>query len=483
MKGFDIRFGLVFVLVQTMNPDFSAMNIIILTIFYMLVLLTGLIQSGAKSFFHSSHTGWLRSMLSFFAISVPFVLIICFYFGRSFRGINYLHLLLINICIILTIYFFVHNKTNYRTIPELIGDKFGKKNRYLVAVFLIISNYGLKLPIVIFAYGWFFNIAFGSQSFLILVSLITFSGVFITIRGLSSSIRTGAVIGLSLIIAALILMIDSFSKLGATSLYLHDQVLQAEKLALNPILYIVMIFIVTGIWIIDAFSHQQLMLSRKNGNKTKALYGTGIILVLLSFFIFTALKAYGFPGTGFPVFVEYIINNIGTNGFFLILLNGLLISSLNSIFISTSEIATFDLYKSIKPDSAEDVLKLVSRLSIVLSVVFTILVTPLFPEMNPHIIWTLVSFYIIVITPIITVTIASLIRFKISESTVGITLVTSWFLGIIAGILISTEILNQANTVFIFIALFFYSIVCLFIIQILNRKYSAAKLQYNSISK
>ncbi|MCK4447656.1 MAG: hypothetical protein KAW56_11325, partial [Candidatus Marinimicrobia bacterium] len=79
MKGFDIRFGLVFVLVQTMNPDFSAMNIIILTIFYMLVLLTGLIQSGAKSFFHSSHTGWLRSMLSFFAISVPFVLIICFY--------------------------------------------------------------------------------------------------------------------------------------------------------------------------------------------------------------------------------------------------------------------------------------------------------------------------------------------------------------------------------------------------------------------
>ena len=423
-------------------------------------------------------------MLSFFAISVPFVLIICFYFGRFFREINYLYLLLINICIILTIYFFVHNKTNYRSIPELIGDKFGKKNRRLVAVFFIIVNYGLKLPIIIFAFGWFFNIAFGTQSFLILISLITFSGVFITIRGLSSSIRIGTVIGLSLIIAALILMIDSFSKLGTTSfIYLQDQALQAGKFAPNPILYIVMIFIVTGIWIIDTFSHQQLMLSRNNRNKTKALYGTGIILVLLSIFIFTAIKAYGFPGIGSPVFVEYIINSIGTNGFFLILLSGLLISSLTSIFISLSEITTFDLYKSIKPNSAEDVLKLVSRLSIVLSVVFTILITPLFLEINPHIIWTLVSFYIIVVTPIVTLIIAGLIHVKLSENSVGITLVTSWFLGIIAGILISTGILNQTYTVFIFVALFFYSIACLFIIQMLNRKYFAAKLQYNSISK
>ena len=484
LKGFNIRFGLVFVLIQAMKPDFSLMNTIILVIFYVLVLFTGLLQSGAKSFFHSSHSGWLKSMLSFFAISVPFILIICFYFGRFFREINYLYLLLINICIILTIYFFVHDKTNYRSIPELIGDKFGKKNRRLVAVFLIISNYGLKLPIIIFAYGWFFNIAFGAQSFLILVSLITFSGVFITIRGLSSSIRTGTVIGLSLIIAALILMIDSFSKIGATSfIYLQDQALQSEKLAPNPILYIVMIFIVTGLWIIDTFSHQQLMLSRNNRNKTKALYGTGIILVLLSIVIFTVFKAYGFPGVGSPVFVEYIINNIGTNGFFLILLNGLFISSLTSIFMSTSEIATFDLYKSIKPNSAEDVLKLVSRLSIVLSVVFTILITPLFPEINPGIIWTLVSFYIIVVTPIVTIIIAGLIHVKLSENSVGITLVTSWFLGIIAGILISTGILNQAYTVFIFGALFFYSIACLFIIQMLNRKYFAAKLQYNSISK
>jgi len=484
LKGFNIRFGLVFVLIQTMKPDFSSMNIIILTIFYVLVLLTGLIQSGVKSFFHSSHSGWLRSMLSFFAISVPFILIICFYFGRFFREINYLYLLLINICIILTIYYFVHNKTNYRSIPELIGDKFGKKNRRLAAVFLIIVNYGLKLPIVIFAFAWFFNIAFGAQSFLILVSLITFSGVFITIRGLSSSIRTGAVIGLFLIIAALILMIDSFSKLGTTSfIYLQDQVLQAGKFAPNPILYIVMIFIVTGIWIIDTFSHQQLMLSRNNRNKTKALYGTGIILVLLSIVIFTAFKAYGFPGIGSPVFVEYFINNIGTNGFFLILLNGLLISSLTSIFISTSEIATFDLYKSIKPNSAEDVLKLVSRLSIVLSVVFTILITPLFPEINPRIIWALVSFYIIAVTPIVTIIIAGLIPVKLSENSVGITLVTSWLLGIIAGILISTGILNQAYTVFIFVVLFFFSIACLFIIQMLNKKYCAAKLQYNSISK
>ncbi|GEM_PF-1427114 len=483
LKGLNIRFGLVFVLIQIMKPGFSSMNTIILTIFYVLVLLTGLIQSGAKSFFHSSHSGWLRSMLSFIAISVPFVLIICFYFGRFFREINYLYLLLINLCIILTIYFFVHDKTNYRSIPELIGGKFGKKNRRLVAVFLIISNYGLKLPIVIFAYAWFFNIAFGAQSFLILVSLITFSGVFITIRGLSSSIRTGTVIGLSLIIAALILTIDSFSKLGTTSLYLHDQALQAGKFAPNPILYIIMIFIVTGIWIMDTFSHQQLMLSRNSRNKTKALYGTGIILVLLSIVIFTIFKVYGFPGIGSPVFVEYFINNIGTNGFFLILLNGLLISSLTSIFISISEITTFDLYKSIKPNSAEDVLKLVSRLSIVLSVVFTILITPLFPEINPRIIWALVSFYIIVVTPIITIIIAGLIHAKLSENSVLITLVTSWFLGIIAGILISTGILNQAYTVFIFVALFFYSIACLFIIQMLNRKYYAAKLQYNSISK
>jgi len=484
LKGFNIRFGLVFVLIKTMKPDFSSMNIVILTIFYVLVLLAGLIQSGAKSFFHSSHSGWLRSMLSFFAISVPFVLIICFYFGRFFQEISYLHLLLINICIVLTIYFFVRNKTNYHSIPELIGDKFGKKNRRLVAVFLIISNYGLKLPIVIFAYGWFFNIAFGTQSFLILVSLITFSGVFITIRGLSSSIRTGAVIGLSLIIAALILMINSFSKLGSTSfVFLQDQTLQAGKFAPNPILYIVMLFIVTGIWIIDTYSHQQLMISRNIRNKTKTLYGTGIILILLSIFIFKALKAYGFPGVGSSVFVEYIINNIGAYGFFLILVNGLLISSLTSIFISTSEIATFDLYKSIKPNSAEDVLKLVSRLSIVLSVVFTILITPLFPEINPRIIWALVSFYIIVVTPIITVIIAGLIHTKLLENSVGITLVTTWFLGIIAGILISTGIINQVYTIFIFAALFFFSIACLFIIQMLNIKYFAAKLQYNSISK
>ncbi|HCK99494.1 MAG TPA: hypothetical protein DHW42_05240 [Candidatus Marinimicrobia bacterium] len=467
-----------------MKTDFSLINTIILTIFYVLVLFTGLIQSGVKSFFHSSHSGWLKSMLSFFAISVPFVLIICFYFGRFFQEINYLYLLLINICIILTIYFFVHNKTNYRSIPELIGDKFGKKNRRLVAVFLIISNYGLKLPVVIFAFAWFFNMAFGAQSFLILVSLITFSGVFITIRGLSSSIRTGSVIGLSLIIATLILMIDSFSKIGTTSfIYLQDQALQSGKLIPNPIFYIVMIFIVTGIWIIDTYSHQQLMISRDTGYKTKAIYGAGIILVLLSIFIFTTLKEYGFNNIASPAYIEYIINRVETSGFFLILLSSLFISSLTSIFISTSEIATFDLYKSIKPNSAENALKLVSRLSIVLSVVFTILITPLFPEINLRVIWALVSFYIIAVTPIVTIIIAGLIHAKLSENSVGITLVTSWFLGIIAGILISTGILNQAYTVFIFVALFFYSIACLFIIQMLNRKYFAAKLQYNSISK
>jgi len=136
-----------------------------------------------------------------------------------------------------------------------------------------------------------------------------------------------------------------------------------------------------------------------------------------------------------------------------------------------------------KPNSAENALKLVSRLSIVLSVVFTILITPLFPEINLRVIWALVSFYIIVVTPIITIIIAGLIHVKLSENSVGITLVTSWFLGVIAGILISTGILNQAYTVFIVVALFFYSIACLFIIQMLNRKYYTAKLQYNSISK
>jgi len=484
LKGSNIRFGLVFDLTLTMNTDFSLMNTIILVIFYVLVLFTGLLQSGAKSFFSPDHSGWLRAGFSFFAISVPFILILCFYFSQVFREINYLYLLPINICIILTVYYFVHNKTKYRTIPELIGEKFGPKNRRLAAVFLIITNYGLKLPIIIFAFGWFFNIAFGAGSFVILVSLITFTGVFITIRGPSSSINTGAIVGLSLIIATLILMINSFSKPDAASfLYLHDQVLQAGKLAPNPILYIVMIFIVTGIWIIDTYSHQQLMISRNTGHKTKALYGAGIVLVLLSIFIFTTLKEYGFTNIASPAYVEYIINKVETSGLFLILLSSLFISSLTLIFISIAEIVTFDLYKNIKPNSAENALKLVSRLSIVLSVVFTILITPLFPEINLRVIWALVSFYIIVITPIITIIIAGLIHAKLSENSVGITLVTSWFLGIIAGILISTGILKPAYTVFIFVALFFFSIACLFIIQMLNRKKCTAKLQYNSISK
>lgn len=467
-----------------MNTDFSLMNTIILVIFYVLVLFTGLLQSGAKSFFSPDHSGWLRAGFSFFAISVPFILILCFYFSQAFREINYLYLLLINSCIIFTVCFFVHNKTNYRTIPELIGKKFGPKNRHLVTIFLIITNYGLKLPIIIFAFGWFFNIVFGATSFVILVSLITFTGVLITIRGLPSSIHTGGIIGLSLIIATLILMINSFSKPDAASfLYLHDHALHAGKLAPNPILYIVMIFIVTGIWIIDTYSHQQLMISRDTGHKTKALCGAGIVLVLLSIFIFISLKKYGFINIASPAYVEYIINKVENSGFFLILLSSLFISSLMSIFISISEIVTFDLYKNIKPNSAENALKLVSRLSIVLSVVFTILITPLFPEINLRVIWTLVSFYIIVVIPIITIVIAGLIHVKLSDNSVGITLVTSWFLGIIAGILISTGIINQAYTVFIFVALFFYSIVCLFIIQMLSRKYFAAKLQYNSISK
>jgi SSS family solute:Na+ symporter len=480
----NIYFGLVFDLTLTMNTDFSLMNTIILVTFYVMVLFSGLLQSGAKSFFQSSHSGWLRSMLSFFAISVPFVLIICFYFGQMFREINYLYLLSINICIILAVYYFVHNKTKYRTIPELIGEKFGPKNRCLVAIFLIITNYGLKLPIIIFTFGWFFNIVFGATSFVILVSLITFTGVLITIRGLPSSIHTGGIIGLSLIIATLILMINSFSKPDAESfLFSHEQVLHAGKLTPNPILYIVMIFIVTGIWIIDTYSHQQLMISRDTGHKTKALYGAGIVLVLLSIFIFTTLKEYGFTNIASPAYVEYIINKLENSGFFLILLSSLFISSLILIFISIAEIVTFDLYKNMKPNSAENALKLVSRLSIVLSVVFTILITPLFPEINLRVIWALVSFYIIVVTPIITIIIAGLIHVKLSENSVGITLVTSWFLGVIAGILISTGILNQAYTVFIVVALFFYSIACLFIIQMLNRKYYTAKLQYNSISK
>jgi hypothetical protein len=279
-------------------------------------------------------------------------------------------------------------------------------------------------------------------------------------------------------------MINSFSKPDAESfLFSHEQVLHAGKLTPNPILYIVMIFIVTGIWIIDTYSHQQLMISRDTGHKTKALYGAGIVLVLLSIFIFTTLKEYGFTNIASPAYVEYIINKLENSGFFLILLSSLFISSLILIFISIAEIVTFDLYKNMKPNSAENALKLVSRLSIVLSVVFTILITPLFPEINLRVIWALVSFYIIVVTPIITIIIAGLIHVKLSENSVGITLVTSWFLGVIAGILISAGIINQGYTVFIFVALFFFSIACLFIIQMLNRKYFTAKLQYNSISK
>jgi len=461
-----------------MNVDFTIINPLVLTLFYIAVVLIGLMptkSATAPEYFSKPHTsGWFKSGLTLFAGSLAFILIVMTYFKRLLPILPCGGYLIINwICVALMILAFNSDSTTQNQLETLYKSQ---AIRRLLNTYRLISDYVFKLPLIIFVYGSLAMVTTGSGSAIMLVLLFTISGILLMIRGVTTIQRTGTFAGICILIGLFLsLFVSNVSSLQFENIGILSQLSDhAPSSGFSGIITI--ICLVTGSWIVDLGFAHQAAISRDVVSRRKTLAVCGLFLmVFFGLTIFSANRAnihpfdFGNRAKNLAVLPE-------PNIFSLIVINSLFVTALVSMFQTMSETLANTVFRVWRPTTTSEGNKLVSRLTIVFTVIFAILLTPLLATISPNVIQTLLMLYLLGTIPVMITTAAGYFPKKIPEFTFRFTLIGGWVAGLLMAILIVFKIIDASDVLFLYAGSLLINIVIFGAGLLFHRKLLTAQL-------
>lgn len=376
----------------------SALDFTVIVIYFLVVLGVGVYFARRNSdsteyFLAGRNVGWVAIGASLFASNISSEHFIGLAGTGSNSGLAVGHFEWMAAFIVLILgWLFVpfYLKTGVFTMPEFLERRFSKASRMYLTSVSIVAYIITKISVTLFAGGLLLNKILGWDMMTSAIVLIIVTGVYTIAGGLSAVIYTELIQTFILIGGAIALTVLGLNEVGGFA------GLQARL----PVDYFEMFksmdheaFPWTGIifgapilavwyWCTDQFIVQRVLSARNINHARSGTILAGFLKILPVFILVLPglISAALFGTTGdeaYPTLVTSYLLPSGVKGIVIASLLAALMSSLASVFNSTSTLFTVDFYKHFRQQASEVELVLVGRLATTVMVVLAVLSVPL----------------------------------------------------------------------------------------------------------
>jgi solute:Na+ symporter, SSS family len=446
---------------------FSTYDNLIIILYFIIVLTIGFYFSKREKltaedyFLANRNMGWLVIGFSIFATNISSEHLVGLASAGAERGVAVGHfewLAVIFIIMLGWIFAPIFLKSQVHTIPELIGKKFGITARKIFSGLSIFTYIFTKIAITLLAGGILLKEILGWNFVTSTVIILLFTGIYTIIGGLRSVMYTQIFQAVVFLVGGFFVMFFGIEAVGGFNT-LFNELPTGHWEFFKPIsdpdfpwlgILVGAPILAAWYWLADQYIVQRI-LSARNINEAKKGTILGASLKLLPFLLFiipgmvaiqlnqsiSSNEAYAslFNANIFPDGIKGII----LSGFF-----AALMSSLASAFNSTATLIAYDFVKGDNPETNDEQLVLVGRLSTIFIVVGSIMFIPLLKIFSNGMYVNLQSMQAYISPPIVVVFLLGLFWKKATTHAVIWTLIVGELIGILR--LIADFLVNDATT-------------------------------------
>ena len=336
------------------------------------------------------------------------------------------------------------------TMPEFLERRYSEATRWYLAVISVIGYVLTKISVTIYAGGIVFEAIMGVDFWTGALVVVVITGVYTIFGGLRAVLYTDLLQMFVLIggsVAVTLLGLNALGGWGAmteTVETLKPGFLSLWKPMSDPE------FPWTGIifgapilgvwyWCTDQFIVQRVLAARDQDHARRGTVFAGYLKLLpLFIFVIPGVIAYALsqqdrlqldtPDQALPTLIATLLP-IGLRGLVVAGLLAALMSSLSSVFNSTSTLVTLDIYKKLRPEASERRLVLVGQLTTGVLVVFGLLWIPFMRLISGQIYTYLQSVQAYISPPIAAVFLIGVLWRRVNANGAIAALITGFVLG------------------------------------------------------
>lgn len=281
------------------------------------------------------------------------------------------------------------------TMPEFLERRYSSASRWFLSIISLISYVLTKVSVTVYAGGIVLESVLGINFWTGAILMVLVTGIYTIFGGMKAVMYTSVIQTPILVVGSLMVMIIGLMKLGGWSNMVEivgPERMDMFKPASDPDFpWTGMVFGVPIVglwyWCTDQYIVQRTLSAKNEKNARRGTIFAGYLKMLpLFIFIIPGLIAFALHQKGlinmessdqaFPTLVRELL----PSGFKGLVIGGLfaaLMSSLSSLFNSSSILFTLDFYKKLKPASSEKHLVKIGQLSTAVIVVLGILWIPI----------------------------------------------------------------------------------------------------------
>jgi SSS family solute:Na+ symporter len=333
------------------------------------------------------------------------------------------------------------------TMPEFLERRYSEGARWYLAVISIIGYVLTKISVTIAAGGIVFEALMGIDFWTGALVVVVVTGVYTIFGGLRAVLYTDLLQMFVLIggaVAVMFLGLNALGGWGAMTETVGPGFLSLWKPVTDPD------FPWTGIlfgapilgvwyWCTDQFIVQRTLAAKDEDHARRGTVFAGYLKLLPMFiFVIPGVIAYALsqqgrlelaaPDQALPTLIGVLLP-IGLRGLVVAGLLAALMSSLSSVFNSTSTLITLDVYKKLRPDASERRLVLIGRFATAALVGFGLLWIPLMKLISGQLYQYLQSVQAYISPPIAAVFLLGVLWRRVNAKGAMAALITGFVLG------------------------------------------------------
>ncbi len=308
-----------------------------------------------------------------------------------------------------------YSRSMVSTMPEFLERRYNKESRSILSIISLVSYVLTKVAVTVYAGGLVFQQVFGIDSiwgidffWISAIGLVLLTAIYTVIGGMKSVLYTSVLQTPILLLGSLIILVLGLKAVGgweqvvaitsAVKVNEHGDtmfnLIRSNHDANFPWLGVLIGSSVIGFWYwcTDQYIVQRV-LSGKNESEARrgAIFGAYLKLTPVFLFLIPGMIAFAMAKKGvmvhgevftlsssdaaFPTLVAKLLP-AGVKGLVVCGILAALMSSLASLFNSSSMLFTIDFYKKFRPDASEKKLLHVGRMATVVVVILGILWIP-----------------------------------------------------------------------------------------------------------
>jgi len=308
-----------------------------------------------------------------------------------------------------------YSRSMVSTMPEFLERRYNKESRTILSLISLVSYVLTKVAVTVYAGGLVFKEVFGIESiwgidffWISAIGLVLLTAIYTVIGGMKSVLYTSVLQTPILLLGSLIILVLGLKAVGGwdevlritSAVKVNDygdtmtNLIRSNRDANFPWLGVLIGSAVIGFWYwcTDQYIVQRV-LSGKNEKESRrgAIFGAYLKLTPVFLFMIPGMIAFAMAQKGvvingeaftlsssdaaFPTLVAKLLP-AGVKGMVVCGILAALMSSLASLFNSSSMLFTIDFYKKFRPSASEKKLLKVGRIATIVVVILGILWIP-----------------------------------------------------------------------------------------------------------